>query len=89
MAFLDTVSKMEDVWLVTNWQALQWMRDPQPLGTVNNFQPFGCDYPDRKRCVKPKKCNLWHKSGVRYMTTCQPCPDKYPWTKATGVAPRP
>jgi len=89
MAVLDTVSKMEDVWLVTNWQALQWMRDPQPLGTVNNFQPFSCDYPDRKRCVKPKKCNLWHKSGVRYMTTCQPCPDKYPWTKATGVAPRP
>ena len=23
------------------------------------------------RCDKPKVCNLWHKSGVRYMRTCQ------------------
>ena len=25
-------------------------------------------------------CNLWHKSGVRYMRTCQTCPSIYPWT---------
>ena len=47
MAFLDTLAKMEDVWLVTSWQALQWVRDPQPLSTVNNFKPFACDYPVR------------------------------------------
>ncbi|KAF0313899.1 hypothetical protein FJT64_015574 [Amphibalanus amphitrite] len=86
MAFLDTLSKMDDVWLVTSWQAIQWMRDPQPLSTVNNFKPFACDHPERQRCNKAKKCNLWHKSGVRYMSTCQPCPDKYPWTGATGVS---
>ena len=45
MAFLDTLSKMEDVWLVTSWQALQWVRDPQPLSAVNNFKPFACNYP--------------------------------------------
>ncbi|XP_043214423.1 mucin-5AC-like isoform X5 [Amphibalanus amphitrite] len=87
MAFLDTISSMDDVWLVTNWQAIQWMRDPQPLSTVNSFQPFGCDYPERPaRCTKARKCNLWHKSGVRYMNTCQPCPEKYPWTGKTGVS---
>ena len=48
MAFLDTISNMDDVWLVTNWQAIQWVRDPQPLSTVNSFQPFGCDYPVRR-----------------------------------------
>ena len=24
--FLDTISEMEDVWLVTSWQTIQWMR---------------------------------------------------------------
>ncbi|KAG8036874.1 hypothetical protein G9C98_004196 [Cotesia typhae] len=38
-----------------------------------------------KKCNNPKVCNLWHKSGVRYMKTCQPCPDIYPWTGKTGI----
>lgn len=77
--FLDTINSMNDVWIVTNWQALQWVRDPTPLSRINSFQPFQCNYQDRpKRCNNPKVCNLWHKSGVRYMRTCQPCPDRYP-----------
>ncbi|XP_058980544.1 uncharacterized protein LOC101899401 isoform X2 [Musca domestica] len=84
--FLDTINAMNDVWIVTNWQALQWVRDPTPLSRINSFQPFQCDYSDRpKRCNNPKVCNLWHKSGVRYMKTCQPCPDIYPWTGKTGI----
>lgn len=75
--FLDTINSMNDVWIVTNWQALQWVRDPTPLSRMNSFQPFHCNYQDRpKRCNNPKVCNLWHKSGVRYMRTCQPCPDR-------------
>ncbi|PSN29749.1 hypothetical protein C0J52_22232 [Blattella germanica] len=65
IAFLDTIVNMQDVWLVTNWQAIQWERP--------------------RRCNNPKVCNLWHKSGVRYMRTCQPCPEVYPWTGKTGV----
>lgn len=42
--FIDTILTMKDVWLVTNWQAIQWVRDPTPLSRVNNFQPFQCDY---------------------------------------------
>lgn len=38
-----------------------------------------------KRCNNPKVCNLWHKSGVRYMRTCQPCPEIYPWTGKSGI----
>ena len=44
-AFLDTIVAMDDVWLVTNWQAIQWMRDPTPLDRIKSFKPFGCDYP--------------------------------------------
>lgn len=84
--FLDTINAMNDVWIVTNWQALQWVRDPTPLSRMNSFQPFQCNYQDRpKRCNNPKVCNLWHKSGVRYMRTCQPCPDRYPWTGSSGI----
>ncbi|CAH2050062.1 unnamed protein product, partial [Iphiclides podalirius] len=84
--FLDYINKMKDVWLVTNWQALQWVRDPTPISRLNNFQPFQCNYQDRpKKCNNPKICNLWHKSGVRYMRTCQPCPEIYPWTGKTGI----
>ncbi|KAK3922979.1 Chitin deacetylase 8 [Frankliniella fusca] len=86
IAFLDTLVSMNDVWLVTNWQALQWVRDPTPISRLGNFQPFQCNYQDRpRRCNNPKVCNLWHKSGVRYMRTCQPCPDVYPWTGKSGV----
>jgi hypothetical protein len=39
-----------------------------------------------KFCTNPKVCNLWHKSGVRYMRTCQDCPPNYPWTGNTGIS---
>ncbi|XP_031369039.1 uncharacterized protein LOC102679074 isoform X2 [Apis dorsata] len=86
ISFLDTIVAMDDVWIVTNWQAIQWVRNPTPLPLLHTFEPFGCNYPDRpKKCNNPKVCNLWHKSGVRYMKTCQTCPDIYPWTGKTGI----
>lgn len=42
--FLDTINAMNDVWIVTNWQALQWVRDPTPISRVTSFQPFQCNY---------------------------------------------
>jgi len=45
IAFLDTIVEMPDVWLVTNWQAIQWVRDPTPLSRINSFPPFQCNYP--------------------------------------------
>lgn len=84
--FLDAILTMKDVWVLTNWQAVQWVRDPTPISRLGSFQPFQCEYSDRpKRCNNPKVCNLWHKSGVRYMRTCQPCPDIYPWTGNSGI----
>ncbi|XP_008216281.1 uncharacterized protein LOC100120260 isoform X2 [Nasonia vitripennis] len=86
ISFLDTIVAMDDVWVVTNWQALQWVRNPTPLALLDRFEPFQCNYQDRpKKCNNPKVCNLWHKSGVRYMKTCQACPDIYPWTGKTGI----
>lgn len=49
--FLDTINSMKDVWLVTNTQALQWVRDPTPMNRLNSFQPFQCNYSVRTICV--------------------------------------
>jgi len=86
--FLDTILSLDDVWFVTSWQAIQWMRNlANPVDPLN-FEPFQCNYKKReaKFCSKPKVCNLWHKSGVRYMRTCQECPPNYPWTGNTGIS---
>ncbi|XP_008558077.1 mucin-5AC isoform X1 [Microplitis demolitor] len=86
ISFLDTIVAMDDVWVITNTQAIEWVRNPTPLALLDTFEPFGCNYQGRpKKCNNPKVCNLWHKSGVRYMKTCQPCPDIYPWTGKTGI----
>lgn len=42
--FLDEINAMKDVYIITNWQALQWVRDPTPLSRMNSFQPFQCNY---------------------------------------------
>lgn len=44
-AFLDEILQKEDVWLVTSWQALQWVRQPTPLNRIRQFPPFQCNYP--------------------------------------------
>lgn len=38
---------MDDVWVITNWQAIQWIRNPTPLALLHTFEPFGCHYPVR------------------------------------------
>jgi len=43
--FLDEILKKDDVFLVTTWQMLQWIRDPTPLDYVYRFKPFQCSYP--------------------------------------------
>eukprot|EP00093_Oithona_nana_P007656 07656.XXX_165687_149673_1 [CDS] Oithona nana genome sequencing. len=88
--FLDTILSLNDVWFVTSWQAIQWMRNlANPVDPLN-FEPFQCKQTREQRkamfCTKPKVCNLWHKSGVRYMRTCQRCPPNYPWTGNTGIS---
>jgi hypothetical protein len=87
-AFLDTLVQMDDVWLTTNWQALQWMQSPTSNARINSFAPWNeCRSGENRpeRCSHARVCNLWHKSGVRYMKTCQVCPETYPWTGQTGV----
>ncbi|XP_022240245.1 uncharacterized protein LOC106458349 isoform X2 [Limulus polyphemus] len=85
MKFLDEILSKGDVWLITNWQLIQWLRNPTPKSKLNNFEPWQCK---RKNlippCHNPTVCNVWDQNGIRYMKTCQKCPSHYPWVGRTG-----
>ncbi|KAJ8981896.1 hypothetical protein NQ317_007288, partial [Molorchus minor] len=84
--FLKDVRKQPDVWLVTNWQAIQWMRKPKTLDQISSFEPWSC----RKRfekseiaCDIPNVCKLHNRilQQDRYLHTCIECPRSYPWIR--------
>ena len=87
--FIDEIMSYGDVYLTTNWQMLQWMRNPTPLNKLKNFEPWLCDAKKLRlerpeACNHPSVCNVRHESGSRFMKTCQPCPSMYPWVGNTG-----
>lgn len=51
--FLDEILQNNDVYMVTTWQALQWVREPTLLSKLSSFEPFQC-----QKKVKPiQECN--------------------------------
>ncbi|XP_022657173.1 uncharacterized protein LOC111262313 isoform X2 [Varroa jacobsoni] len=85
LRFLDEILSKGDVWLITNTQLIDWIRHPTSNSHINSFTPWQCNYSDRPGlCHHPTTCSLLYKGGVRYMKTCQPCPDVYPWVGNTG-----
>ena len=113
--FLNEMGKMQDVWFVTNWQAIQWMREPTPISHLNSFEPWYCKHKVRTcwlqlinhavaskllsfktgaflffqferheiACNIPKTCKLMSRilQGERYLSTCNECPQQYPWIR--------
>lgn len=87
MKFIDTILSHKNVYLLTNWQLIEWIRNPTPLSTIKSFQPWSCDNLTSERpgpCHHPNVCNVRYQSGTRFMKTCQPCPDRYPWVGGTS-----
>lgn len=41
--FLDTILSLDDVWFVTSYQAIQWMRNLSDPKDPLNFEPFQCN----------------------------------------------
>ena len=49
--FLDTILSLNDVWFVTSWQAIQWMRNlANPVDPLN-FEPFQCKETQKQVCL--------------------------------------
>lgn len=86
MRFIDEMIKKQDVWFVTNYQAIEWMRTPTQLSQINNFDPWKCKReidPNLVACNHPNLCKLKSRQlkGERYLYTCFECPEVFPWVK--------
>lgn len=87
MRFIDEMIKKQDVWFVTNYQAIEWMRTPTPLSQITNFDPWKCKReidPNLVACNHPNLCKLksrQNKGEQRYLYTCFECPEVFPWVK--------
>jgi len=85
--FLDEILQHKDVYMVTTWQAIQWVRQPTPLSKLMDFEPFQCKKAKPvEECTRPKACNVSSKQGSRTLRTCQECPAFYPWIGSTGFS---
>lgn len=84
--FLEEMQRYSDVWFVTKWQAIQWMKHPMPLEQLDTFGPWSCEKKfnkDEIACEEPNVCKLHSRifQQDRYMETCVKCPEKYPWIR--------
>ncbi|KAK9709013.1 Chitin binding Peritrophin-A domain [Popillia japonica] len=75
-----------DVWFVTNWQAIEWMKRPTRLDDLNSFDAWNCKrhfQPSEIACDKPNACKLYSRvfQEQRLLYTCTECPSKYPWIR--------
>jgi len=85
--FLDEIIQKDDVYFITNWQMIQWMRNPTSLDKIFDFEPWKCkDNKDDTPCHHPTVCNVNSKNGARSFRTCQSCPSTYPWVGNTGFS---
>lgn len=79
--------RLDDVYFVTNTQAIEWMKHPIPLTKVGKFGPWPCNTHDFEpfeiACVQPNTCKLGSRQleHDRYMITCNECPKSYPWIR--------
>jgi len=86
--FLDELVSRPDVWVVSTWEMLQWMRNPTPQSQMSTFDAWKekCDAPiplEEQACNIPHVCKLFSRElrKQRYLITCKECPDTYPWIK--------
>ena len=85
LKFMDEIMAKDDVYFVTNWQMIEWMRNPTPLSQIQSFAPWSCDKPTgQSECPNPRVCSTRHSEGSRLIKTCQSCPTHYPWVGKTS-----
>nr|XP_027205619.1 uncharacterized protein LOC113799218 isoform X1 [Dermatophagoides pteronyssinus] len=82
----DLLTYYKDVYFVTKWELIQWIRNPTALKELYRVNLFSCARdPNRPPpCLHPNICNVGANSGVRFLKTCQPCPKRYPWLDDNG-----
>ncbi|XP_018322153.1 uncharacterized protein LOC108734891 isoform X2 [Agrilus planipennis] len=82
--FIDEVLRLPNVWFVTNWQLIEWMKQPTPIEKLHSFKQWQCQRKVTsldKACDQPIACKLYSNffNKQKYLYTCQECPKVYPW----------
>lgn len=72
--FLDKMATYNDVFLVSQKEVYDWIKNPVPLSE------FKTDHPERDTECVAYSCKLEKPDGEeRYLKSCGPCPATYPW----------
>jgi len=85
--FLNEMVSRQDVYIVSNWEVIQWMQQPTKQSQMDSFQPWkNCPDiipPEKMACNIPRVCKLFSRDlrRERYLYTCKECPQTYPWIK--------
>jgi len=77
--FLDYLGTLNDVYLVTVSEALEWVRNPTAVSDIATFPPWLDAPPVDTTCPFPRNCRYSNETWERYMSSCIPCPAGYPW----------
>lgn len=83
--FLERVSAMDDVYVVSMHQALEWMRVPTPLTEIKDFTSWKC--PKFKPNVEDELfCSLSYRPRTAPSSTLNPDPNSTRVTQAFSLA---
>lgn len=71
---LDRLADLDDVFLVSQSDVLEWISNPVPLSGYKTTAI------SRNAACNPVTCPVLHTTGeTRYMRSCVSCPAVYPW----------
>ena len=84
MQFLDYAATLQDTYIVTHTQLLEWVRNPTPISDLADFEPWkcpslpppSCRYPSAVSCVYPGPPWMQFKSCA--VSSIMQCPTVIP-----------
>jgi len=80
----DTLTTYSDVYFVTEFQVMSWMRNPTSTQSLRDFEAWKdkCQVKSQPDCSLPSPCPLNTRElpgETLRLHTCLPCPKMYPW----------
>lgn len=84
--FIDYLTSLDDVYLVTIQEVLNWMENPVPLSAYKQTKCVRT--PPESKCAEPLSCPYikvpeLHKTDKAMVTCGVKCPTHYPWVNNT------
>lgn len=70
---LDRIGELDDVFIVSHRQVIEWMQNPESVSTYSSVVQH-----TSSTCSK-RSCALEKDDQIRYMVSCVACPPIYPW----------